>query len=131
MNDTELLKIITSKSSEHTIRDIVKNISIKSDDGDGFKCGNIYYFIFKDIDSLYNRVCNQINPKTKILDGPISMYISKTNECIFEGWGTSEASKCNIEIQICIFICIYDKNNYEDKYSFAPVLCGIFDLLAI
>lgn len=124
MSDQKLLEKISAKSSEHLIRDIVKNLDIKINHGEGFIHGLIYYVIFKNLRALSRRVRNKINSETKVLDVPVSIKYSDKDKCIFDGWAKEQVEKMNAETQTMIFICVFG----PDRYSIAPVMAGVFNV---
>ena len=120
MENQELIDLISGKSSEHTIRDFVKNLEIKTDKGKGFICGTIYYIIFKDLHALYRRICEEENSIN-----PVSVKYTDKDNCFFKGWAEDQVAKMNPDTQTLIFICVYG----IDGSAIAPILAGVFDTL--
>lgn len=60
MENQRLVDLIKARASDQSIRDIVSNIKVKTDKGEGFIAGIIYLIMFKDLNSLCRRIYNQI-----------------------------------------------------------------------
>ena len=85
MDENTIFNLIGSRYSENTIRDIVSNLKITAHKGKSIFHGIIYFIIFKDLNSLYRRVSNEINPETSSLDVPVLVEYSTIDNCVFSG----------------------------------------------
>lgn len=123
MDDQTVINLISVKASEYTIREIVKNLEVKTNRGEGFLTGLIYFIAFKDINAIYRRVYNKVNPETSELDDPVTVTYTTKEQFLVEGLMKSEASKMDSSTQTMIIICVNG-----EKGSFAPIMSGVFNM---